>query len=118
VIEDAGGDQWMSDLQEHRWSAPQEGDEWRIAETPDHAFRCEVAIPALDSLRVGSRARIFSAGPTFCHANRMPQARTRPPVRPSGLILRFERNPDQRGRRRSLEASPIESRGDVRGVSG
>jgi len=61
VIEDAGGDERMGDLQERRRSAPQKRDEWRAAESPDHAFRREVAIPAFQSLRMGRRARISCA---------------------------------------------------------
>jgi hypothetical protein len=59
VIEDAGGDERMGDPQERR--APQKRDEWRAAESPDHAFRREVAIPAFQSLRMGRRARISCA---------------------------------------------------------
>jgi hypothetical protein len=30
VLEDAGGHEWMGHLQEHRRSAPQKRDEWRV----------------------------------------------------------------------------------------
>src|SRR6266511_4394468 len=76
----------MGDLQEHRWSAPQERDEWRVAESPDHAIRHEVAIPAFQSLRMGGRARLSCSSSTLCHPHRMPKARKRPPARPSVLI--------------------------------
>jgi hypothetical protein len=92
VIEDAGGDEWMGHLQQHRRSAPQIRDEWRVAESPDHAFRREVAIPALKSLRMCGRTRISSAGPTPCHPRRMPKTRTHPPTRPSRPIRWFGRN--------------------------
>src|SRR6266511_6029893 len=44
----------MGDLHEHRRSAPRERDDWRVAESPDHALRREVAILASQSLRMGS----------------------------------------------------------------
>jgi nitrilase len=81
MIDDAGGNEWMGDLQKHRRSAPQKRDEWRVAESPDHAFRCEVAIPALQSLRMGSRVRVSSAAPTLSHTDSMHKACTRPPAR-------------------------------------
>src|SRR6266566_2516731 len=82
MIDDACGHEWVGDLQKYRRSAPQKRDEWRVAESPDHAFRCEVAIPALQSLRMGSRARISSAAPTLSHTDSMHKARTRPSARP------------------------------------
>jgi hypothetical protein len=85
----------MRDLQQHCRSAHQEWDERPVAESPDHAFRREVAIPALQALRVRRRARISCVDPPLCHADRMPTPRTGPPARPSALMLRLERNRDE-----------------------
>jgi hypothetical protein len=63
----------MGHLQEHRRAATQKRDKRRVAESPDHALRREVAIPASQSLRMSNRARTSPAGPTLCHPDRMPK---------------------------------------------
>ena len=73
VIADAGGHEWMGHLEQYRRPTPQERDEWRVAESPDHAFRREIAVPASQPLRMGGCARISAAGPTLRHPHRMPK---------------------------------------------
>src|SRR5439155_20664572 len=91
VIEDAGGHERMSHLQEHRRATTQKRDKRRVAESPDDTLRREIAIPASQSLRMGNRARTSPACPTLCHPNRMPKlagARRRSRDRRAGAAAR------------------------------
>jgi hypothetical protein len=70
VVDNAGRDKGMRDLEEDGRAAAEERDERRVADAADDAFRLEVAISARKPLRMRAAARISVTGPTSSHATK------------------------------------------------
>jgi len=70
VVDNAGRDKGMRDLEEDGRAAAEERDERRVADAADDAFRLEVAISARESLHVRAAAGISDAGLASFHATK------------------------------------------------
>src|SRR5215207_8611988 len=70
VVDNAGRDKGMRDLEEDGRAAAEERDERRVPDAADDALGGEIAISAREPLRVRPRTRISHTVPTSSHADK------------------------------------------------